>query len=679
MPRANRVEYFHLKGSTLAGILVLGALYYTSTFNYLLFHSLVEVFSIVVACGIFIIGWNSRQYIKSNYLIFISIAYLFIGFLDLLHTLAYKGMGIFTDYDFYANQLWIATRYMESLALLTAFYYVDEKRKLNAKALFATFTIVTSLIVLSIFVWKIFPECFVNNQGLTMFKKVSEYVICCILLVVLGNLYRKKSLFDSVVYRYMNISIVCTIVSELAFTFYISNYGFSNLMGHYFKIFSFYMIYKAIIETGLRRPYDMIFRQLVENQDKLREAKEVADRANRAKSDFLANMSHEIRTPLNGLLGMLQLLKMTRLENEQLNYVQLAENSGRSLLDIINDVLDLSKIEAGHLEIRKEKVYVPGLLHTVVSLFEGLAKDKGVALTSEIEPDMPSGIVVDGIRLRQIVFNLMGNAVKFTSEGRVTLRAGLQGDDRQALENGKGVLLLEVEDTGEGIPKEKQRDIFSPFSQATRSREEGAKGTGLGLSIVNKLITLMHGEISLRSAPGKGSLFSIRIPVEIRESAGSDHTDTYIKCDIPTCEGREDFEHEPHRPLNIVIADDDRVSILAARRLLENLGNHVITASNGHEVLQALDRGPVDVILLDIQMPEMDGLETTRRIRSSRARYVHVPILCLSGNAFTEDREKALAAGMNDYLTKPLDFHEVVRSIHEHVFGQDHTHEQCSE
>jgi len=251
------------------GTAVLVGLYFTSLDSYLLFHTLAEMFSIVVAFGIFVIGWNSRGYINNNYLLFLAIAYLFIALLDLLHTLSYKGMGIFT-YQYYANQLWIATRYMESLSLLIAFLFVRERRRFNPQVVFAAFTAVTLLVVAAIFWWHVFPICFVEGQGLTPFKKNSEYVISAILLLDIAILLRVREEFDPAVHRWLVWSLIFTIASELAFTFYINNYGFSNLVGHYFKVFSFYLIYKALVATGLTKPHAVLFKALQDSEAKFR-------------------------------------------------------------------------------------------------------------------------------------------------------------------------------------------------------------------------------------------------------------------------------------------------------------------------------------------------------------------------------------------------------------------------
>ena len=237
-------------------------LYIGSLVNYLLFHSIAEIFSICIAFTIFLITWNSKKFLNNNFLVVIGVAYLFIGFLDLFHTLSYKGMNIFTDYDYYANQLWIATRFLESITILVSFILLNRKKSLDSYFVFAFYFIITSIITLMVFCWKIFPICFVDGTGLTKFKIISEYIISFILIVALFISYYYRNFFDKLTYKYISFSILFTILSELSFTFYISNYGFSNMIGHYFKIFSFYLIYKAVIEKGLKEPQNLIFMEL---------------------------------------------------------------------------------------------------------------------------------------------------------------------------------------------------------------------------------------------------------------------------------------------------------------------------------------------------------------------------------------------------------------------------------
>ena len=247
--------------------LIAFSLYWVSTFNYLLFHSLAEIFSISIAFTVFILTWNSQKYLKSNYLVLLGIAYLFIGILDLFHTLSYRGMSIFADYDYYANQLWIATRFIESMTLLIAMSMISRERKIPAGAVFIVYTVLTSATLLSIITWKIFPVCFIEDIGQTRFKKNSEYIISVVLLLALILLKSNRKKFTQKIYLYMLWTIILTILSEMAFAFYISNYGISNMIGHYFKILSFYLIYKAIISEGIQSPYESIFRDLMNKED----------------------------------------------------------------------------------------------------------------------------------------------------------------------------------------------------------------------------------------------------------------------------------------------------------------------------------------------------------------------------------------------------------------------------
>jgi hypothetical protein len=293
---------------------VLIGLYFTTWVNYLLFHSLAEIFSIVVACALFMIAWNSRQYINNPYLLFIGIAYLFIGTIDLLHTLTYKGMPIFTDYDYYANQLWIVARYMECITLLLAFVFLYTDRLLRPTIVFAAYTFVTALLIASVFYWKIFPQCFIDGLGLTPFKKISEYVICMILVLNIYLLTRTRNKFEPKIFQLLLWSIFCTIISELAFTFYVSNYGFSNLVGHYFKIFSFLLIYQAIIKTGIEKPYNLIFRDLNRTNRQLIKEIKTRKRAEQAREELISKLKRaidEIQT-LEGILPLCSFCKKIR-------------------------------------------------------------------------------------------------------------------------------------------------------------------------------------------------------------------------------------------------------------------------------------------------------------------------------------------------------------------------------
>jgi len=270
-------------------VLIVVGLYATTQVNYLLFHTLIELISVVIAACVFTLTWNSARYISNPYLLVVGISYLFIGILDLMHTISYKGMPIFTDYDYYANQLWIAARSLESVTLLAGFTLLLKGRRVSTAALFLLNTVVSSVLLASIFYWKVFPVCFVEGVGLTPFKIYSEYAICLVLAASLVLLIKNRQRFTVSVYRFLRWSIICTIVSELAFTFYIDNYGISNLVGHYFKLFAFLMIYRAIISDGIEDPYLLIFKELrqanryLEEEVELRRRTELALKQNEEK------------------------------------------------------------------------------------------------------------------------------------------------------------------------------------------------------------------------------------------------------------------------------------------------------------------------------------------------------------------------------------------------------------
>lgn len=286
-------------------------LYFTTYVNYLLFHILAEGFSIVVAFSAFVIAWNSKKYIQNSYLLFIGIAYLFIAFVDLMHALSYKGMPLFADYDYYANQLWIAARYMESITLWVGFTYLPLNRLPRVNLVFALYTVVTALVIASVFYWKNFPECFVAGRGLTLFKIRSEYIICVILLLSASLLVKNRSRFTPRIFYTLLGSIIFTICSELSFTLYSSNYGISNLVGHYFKIFSFLLIYQALIKTGIDEPFNLFFLELDRTNNNLKEENRIRKEAEAEKEqliDELTKALEEIKT-LQGLLSVCSFCK----------------------------------------------------------------------------------------------------------------------------------------------------------------------------------------------------------------------------------------------------------------------------------------------------------------------------------------------------------------------------------
>jgi signal transduction histidine kinase len=500
LPRALRIAR-----SVVLAIALAAALWVASLSSYLLFHSLVEIFSIVVACAVFMISWSSRSSAEARPFLILGIGYLFASVLDVFHVLSYQGMGALRNSTDDATRLWVAARAIQAAATLWFAVLARRRRIGSSTVAFASLGGLAVLALLSIFVWNVFPLCFVEGAGVTPFKRASEYVISAVFGLSIYLIGGRPGFITRIEQRLLIAAFGLTIASELVFTLYVSAYGYQNLIGHYLKVAAFFLVYQALFGSKIRGRLALI-EALERSKARLEASEGELRKANLSKDKFFSILAHDLRNPIGGLVSLSELLsrRFDELEPARIRELcRLIHDGARQGAELLECILQWARAQTGRLQVHPSRICLSELCDGLLALLEPVAAGKEITLHSDVPAEAAAW--ADEDMVASMLRNLLSNALKFTPRGgRVAVSARADGEWQT----------LTVADSGIGMSPDQLDKLFRIDVHFSCSGTEAEKGSGMGLILCKELVELNRGTISVHSEPSRGSAFSLRLPRE---------------------------------------------------------------------------------------------------------------------------------------------------------------------
>lgn len=606
-------------------ILVVFSLF-LSKINYLIFHIFIEFSSIIVAVSAFLLIFinNNVKFEEKNFYKIMATILMTVAIVDFLHIISYKGMNIIGNIT--ANeptQLWVIGRYIESVELFFLFFY---KKKFKYKTLIFINFILVIITILFVFVYKIFPAAYIEGEGLSKFKIISEYVVIIFLLIVL---YKTKKEIKFKNNEYLQLAIFLTIIQEIFFTLYIDVYGIFILMGHITKLTAAIYFYRFVNYGLIVIPFEKIN---IENGEKV---------------EFLSNISHEIRTPLNGIIGFVDMLKITNLNSEQKEYISYIDESTGYLMKIMNNLLEFFKIENSKNKIEYSKFDLLNSIRVLITNSEIRCEEKKIQFIFEYDKNIPQYIYSHQLSFLKIMQNLIDNSIKYTEKGYVKFIIKMINNKN----NDYIDLEISVIDTGIGLEEKFKERIFDEFQQEKSYLDKKYNDSGLGLLIVKKMVDLLNGKIEVFSEKNFGTKFTVVLNVK-----------TESKISLEKIENRFVTSNPLLNDFKIICAEDDEVNQRIILKIAQKENWNFKIVKNGLELLEELMINEYNLVLLDIQMPVLNGIEVTKVLRANR-EFDKLTIIGISAFASEKDIYEAKLLGMNEYIPKPYKVNEIVKIV----------------